>query len=269
MNIAENLKILGLSKKEIKVLGSLQDGKDTPLELARASGVSRTAVYAILKNLKKRGMANTFIRGGKKYWKVEKERNIEKNVSEAKQALLGNPEGRQELQGISDSTVVVHRGEEAIKKVMQTIFLRHKRERMQGMQGGVANIGWEKIFTPEETDAFNQGIKKNEIIIDAVLPQGWFEKEFERSGEGWAKQFEGRATRVNMIEGEYFDHGGQLFIFKSSLYLASFNEEVVIEIRHSEIQKMVLKMFAFLQDNSRLVDANALLRELMEEKQEK
>ncbi len=48
------------------------------------------------------------------------------------------------------------------------------------------------------------------------------------------------------------------------LYLLALNDELVIEIRHSDIQKMLLSMFAFIKEHGETVDANKLLRELME-----
>ena len=55
-----------------------------------------------------------------------------------------------------------------------------------------------------------------------------------------------------------------MFIFKDSLFLLALNEELIIEIRHSEVQKMILSIFEFMQDNSRSIDANELLRNLIQ-----
>jgi hypothetical protein len=51
------------------------------------------------------------------------------------------------------------------------------------------------------------------------------------------------------IDKSYFDHAGQIFIFKNSLYLISMNEALVVEIRNSELQKLIKQMFAFIEDN--------------------
>lgn len=44
----------------------------------------------------------------------------------------------------------------------------------------------------------------------------------------------------------------------------ALSEEVVIEVKNSEIQKMILAFFTFMQEHSRTIDANALLRDLIE-----
>lgn len=251
------------------MLSSLQDGINTPLLLTRATGVSRTAIYAILGNLKKRGLVHTRIVGGKKHWSLAPEREIEEVVYEAKRALLKIPEGREEVHGLSDASVIIHRGTEAVRKVLNEMLLDNKNERFYGFQGDVAAINWNKIFSVQETNAFNRAIKKNHIIAEAILPDGWFERETKNLGVEWAKDFEGRTTRVNIIDEEYFKHGGQMFIFRESIYLISLSEELIIEIRNSEIQRMMLSFFKFIQDNSQVIDANALLRTAIAELEDK
>ncbi|MDP1690040.1 MAG: hypothetical protein Q8L52_02440 [bacterium] len=41
--------------------------------------------------------------------------------------------------------------------------------------------------------------------------------------------------------------------------------EELVEVRNSEIQKMLLTFIKFMQDNSRVIDANALLRAVIAE----
>lgn len=47
------------------------------------------------------------------------------------------------------------------------------------------------------------------------------------------------------------------------MYLFALNEELIIEIRNSEIQRMILSIFEFMQENSPAIDANELLRRLI------
>lgn len=265
METANTLKLLGLSKKEEKVLIALQYGINTPLLLARATRVSRTAIYAILQNLKKRGLAHTHIVGGKKYWDITPEREIENVLYAAKRTLLEIPKGREEIHGLSDATVVIHRGAEAVRKLINGILSNHSHQRFYGFQGDVAAINWNNVFSLEETNRFNRIIKKNGIIMESILPDGWFERQTRELGSKWARDFEGRTTRVNVIDNEYFVHGGQMFIFKESIYLIALGEELIIEVRNSEIQKMLLMFFKFMQDNSQVIDANEILRKVIAE----
>lgn len=264
MQNENNLKLLGLSKKEIRVFYSLKACNYTPLAISRDTKISRTAVYAILQNFKKRGIVESKILNGHKSWKFSNDKDIDQNMYNSKKEILGLADGRKEIQGLSDSVVVIHRGAEAVRPILGNLLDDHKNEKFTGFQGNVAAVNWNKVFSLEDTNRFNRTLKKNGIIAEAILPQGWFETETKNLGVEWAKDFEGRTTRVNIIDQKYFKHGGQLFIFKDSVYLIALGEELVIEIRHSEIQKMFLSFIAFMQDNSRQIDANALLRNLIE-----
>ncbi len=244
---------------------ALRAGADTPLLLARATKVSRTAVYAILLNLKKRGLAEAHIVSGKKQWRLASERELEEMLYATKRALLQIPEGREELHGLSDATVIVHRGAPAIRKVLGELLFNHKNERFYALMGNVAVEFWNKVFPLAETNRFNLALKRNNIIAEMIAQEGILERQSRELGFSWAKDFEGRTTRVNVLDADYFAHGGQVFIFKQSIYLMALGEELVIEIRNSEIQRMILSFFKYIQDTSPVVDANALLRSVIVE----
>lgn len=259
----ERIKLLGLTRKEIRVLDALREGKDTPLLIAECTRVSRPGVYEILDRLHARGLAKSHIKDGKTYWTPAKDRDIETKLYETKRALLNIEEGVEEVRGVSDSTVIVHRGAPAILKLMDSIIKENKDERLYAIQGDIVIIGWNKIFGVEKTNELNRYIKKNHIITEAIVPSGWFERQTKLQGKKWAENFEGRMAVTHVIGEDYFNHGGQIWAFKNSLYLISMNEELIIEIRNSEIQKLILSMFQFIQDNSRKIDVNALLRDLI------
>lgn len=257
------LEILGLSHTEVKVLDAVWVGQDTPLLIARYTKVSRPAVYEILDRFKKRGLVKTNIRDGKRYWSPAKARDLEEALYSTKRALLRIEEGVEEVRGVSDATVIVHRGGEAIRALIRSMFRDHKHERMYGIQGDLVNIGWNKVFGVDATNELNRWVKSNRIIVEAIVPHGLFERLTARNGVQWARDFEGRAAVTHTIPEEYFEHGGQIFIMKDSLYLLAMNEELVIEVRNSEMQKLILSMFAFIQDHSKKIDVNALLRDLV------
>jgi len=259
----EQIKLLGLSRKEVWVLDALREGKNTPMLISEHAKVSRPAIYEILVRLHKRGLIKSNIISGKKYWSQAKERDLEQELYETKKAFFDVAEGVEEVHSLSDSTVIVHRGAGAIHKLLNNLFKENKGERLYGIQGDVVAIGWDKIFGVEGTNEINRMIKKNGIIVEGILPYGWFERQTKLLGKKWAEDFEGRASATHEINEEYFQHGGQIWIFKNSLYLMAMNEEIIIEVRNSEIQKLILSMFRFIQDNSRKFDVNARLRKLL------
>lgn len=258
--------MLGLSSKEKRVFAALVSGANTPLKLSRQTGISRPTIYTILKNLHGRGLIESHITSRHKHWELRNMQEIDRAIYELKRSLLQIPEGSEEIYGRADSVVIVHRGKGAIKKVILNVFADGKQKRFfWGFQGDISTAEWHKVFTVAETNRINRDIKQNRVITEAVLPEGWLEEQTNTLGIGWAKDFEGRTARVNVIDPKYFRHGGQCWIFSDSLYLFSLSEELIIEIRNSEIQKMILATLGFMQDNSRVIDANELLRTLITE----
>ncbi|MBI3671469.1 hypothetical protein HY249_01590 [Candidatus Azambacteria bacterium] len=252
-----------MSKKEIGVLDALRAKHSTPLDISRVVKVSRQAIYEILERLEARGLADRYIKDGKKHWRQTDDKNIEEALYGIKRQLLSIPEGVEEVYGVSDSSVIVHRGAVAIRALIQSMFRDNKDQRFYGIQGDVAAIGWNKVFGVESINEMNRWIKKNGLILEGILPYGWFERQTKLLGKKWAEDFEGRAAATHEISEGYFKHGGQIFIFKNSLYLIAMNEEIIIEVRNSEIQKLILSMFRFIQDHSKKFDVNARLRQLI------
>lgn len=213
METTESLKLLGLSKKELKVLTAVQAGSNTPVKLSKVTDVSRTAIYAILQNLKKRGIISSHVQNGKKSFVLADERQVEETLYAAKRALLKIPEGREEVHGLSDSTVIVHRGKEAVLKALLSIT-KHKHERLYGLQGNTVQQGWDSIVGPEKINEFNHDLRKNDVITEAILPYEWFEDHIAdlgpKEGLKWAKGFMGRAYSTYLIDKKYFEHAGQI-----------------------------------------------------------
>ena len=261
-----DLTILGLSRKEERVLYAVQEGIKTPLSIMRNTHISRSAIYAILQNLKRRGLIKSHITNGRKWWGLASLRDIEEGLYATKRTLLKIPLGREEVHGLSDGTIIVHRGKEAVQKILGNLLIEYKGEHFYALLGNDAAVGWTQIFDVDAINHFNRTLKKNNIIAEMILEKDFLKRETERLGKAWAKDFEGRTSRTNIINAEYFKHGSQIFIFRHSTYLLALGEEIVIEIRNSEIQKMILSFFRFMQENSDTIDANALLRKLIEAK---
>lgn len=258
------LHILGLSSKEEKVLLSVQDGHSTVVDIASNTKVTRPSVYDILKKLKKRGLVIHKTEHGKKRWCMENEKKLTDNLYLLKKKLLSFIDGKEEVEGVTDGTVIVHRGNDAIKKAIWDMFSTRKNERFLGYMGFEQTIhGWEDLFTLQEINTMNKILKENKIITEAVFPENWAENMFAKYGEVWAKDYEGRTASNVYVDAKYFHTSGQLFAFKDVMYLLALKDKMIIEVRHSDIQKMILGMYSFMKDNGEVVDINKRLRDLI------
>ncbi len=185
-------------------------------------------------------------------------------MQKTKQEFLGSPSDSEEVHESDDSLVIIHRGKSAIRHALSKLFTEISNERLFGIQGNIAENDWNEFFSIEETNQLNQNIKKNHVIVEALLPEGWFETHLKLYGTEWADEFQGRMTRTVTIEPEYFNHGGQIFMLRGSIYLLALRENILIEIQHSQIQKMLLSMFMYMQDKGRLIDPNELLKQRLQ-----
>lgn len=264
--VREIFRLLNLSTKEAKVFLSLQNGNITVVEIATHTGVSRPSVYDILKKLKYRGLVGSSIVHGKKSWSIATEKTLTEVLYDTKKAILGFADGKEEVSGATDGVVTVHRGNEAVKKAIFGMIANRKHERFLCYTAfsDLLDKGWLAIFTPDEINEFNRIVKKNGIISELVAPENWVEDHYKAMGDTWAKDYEGRASSAVYLSPKYFQHSGQIFAFKDVMYLLALNDKMIIEIRHSDIQTMVLAMYAFMKERGDTVDVNRRLRELVE-----
>lgn len=262
MELHQNLAILGLSRKERLVLLAIIEGTRTPLLIARRTKVTRPAVYDILRKLKLRGVVHSYVHNGKKYWSRARNEDIDSALYEAKRTLLSISEGANEIKGLSDGTVIMHTGKEAIGDLIAHIAKDHKNERLFTLQGSKVSGGWESMVGQEKINEFNANVKKNGILTETIIPRGWFEDTLketsEKEGLKWIQGFADRALATYQIDREFFNHAGQIFMFKSSLYLLSMKEGLIIEIRNSELQKMIKQMFSFIEEHAEKIDVNSM-----------
>ncbi|MEO7529929.1 MAG: MarR family transcriptional regulator [Sediminibacterium sp.] len=256
-------RLLGLTANAAKVLNAIKNGLKTPVQISNETGVSRPAVYSLIEQLEKQGLVVVMEGDRGKEWKLASKSQINNLLTEIKKEILSEETKEELLYQEKDVQIKIYRGRDSITSLMQHIFQKHKNEVCIGIQGDNVYEGWKNLIGIETIHEINKSIKKNSLVNQAIVPKDNFLRGIETMGVEWAKNFEGRAYRANEIDEKYFKHKAEMFLFKDAVYLLSMNEELVIEIKHSEIQKMLLLLLQYVQDTSRLVDGNGILRELM------
>ena len=268
-------KLLNLTSNEIKVFNILCDNKEskhTPLSISASTKIARPTVYITLDALKGRGLINRYTLDGKKYWRANSDSEIVELLQNSKKYLLNTPSGTESYAGsknsksndVLESIVKVYRGKEEIKSLINHLFTNHKHERWQAIQGNRVSAGWYQIFGLDGINHVNELIKKNQMITDGIMPHRWYKEEFDKYGISWAEGFMGRMAATSEIDQKYFDHDGQIFLFEDSVYLLALNEELVIEIKNSQIKSILKEMVHCITDNADKVDVNSELRKLID-----
>ncbi len=258
MNIATLAPLLRLTRNENRVLKALIRDKTTVITIASHASLPRTTVYGVLAMLKKRGIAESFISDGKTYWRIVNNVKLRRSIAETRNALLQLTDGNEEVYAEGDSTIVVHRGTAAIKKLVFEIFREHKYEKLHEVIGSLSNAGWLSMFTIEEGVALNALIKKNEHITDGIMEEHWFQTTMQEVGSEWANVYAQGATIAHIIPLEFIKHAGQIYLFKDTLYLLALDERIIIEVRNSEIVKMIKGMVEYIKEESKSLNLRAL-----------
>ncbi len=257
------LTLLGLSKKERKVLQALRDGSDTVLEVHRATKISRTAIYHIVSVLKARGLLESSRKNGRPSIRVPDDRTLSKMLYETKKELLAFPIGTDEVES-GDTQVIFHRGVEAMKTCFMKAFTENSNSRFTGLQGTNDVSQWEKTFGVEYINTINRMIKKNSLISEGIVAEGWFKACFNSFGPDWINDYLGRMGSVHCIPKEYFNHAADIYIFNTAVYLICVEDHFIIEIRHPDIAKAITQLITYVMDTTHPVDYSRIVKQLHE-----
>ena len=260
-----SLPLLALSKKEKMVLGALKEGLTTPLLIHEKTKVSRTAIYHILTVLRERGMVKKYKESGKFHYRIATEKELGDALYETKKELLSFVDGKEEVSEIKDSVIAVHRGVDALRACYHEMFTKNDGQHFVGAQGVRAYDHYKEKIGIETVNETNARIKKNKIIVEGVFAEGSLEALFGTFGKEWADGYLGRMANIHTIDAKYFDHAGEIFIFRDTVYLLSVKDLIIIEIRHSDIAVVITMLIKYIMDTTRTIDVNRRLRELMGE----
>ncbi len=258
--------LLQLSRKELEILGILEEN-DTPASLAKKCSIPRPTIYLILNKLTRRGLLVKHRIRNKPQWKKNTQENIEKLAHQLSTSLSDTQlSGNKKIRINDESEVVVHRGEKDIFELFSRLIDEHSGERMISIQGDKSGQSWDKIFSVNNINKINQKIKDQKMIREIISSPEWFLSQTKLFGIEWAKHFAGTSIRVQNMESKYLDTGAQIFVFKNSVYLVSMSDGVFIEIKNLQISKLLVLLTRFVQDHSQVMDANLLLRSIIEKK---
>lgn len=265
LTILKSLDLLQLTSHEAEVFLLLQkEPLSTPLTLSRKCAIPRASIYVALETLRKRGLAHHRRVNKKSLWSIASKNELADTLYETKKAILGFVDGKEEVRGVTDGFVTIHRGDEAVKKELIAMYTERDK-RVSGYLGALNySENWAELFKDTEIRKVNDAIKKRGMIIDAVLPDKYTEDRFKKFGVEWAKSYEGRTASTVYAPKKYFQNAGELYFFKNTMYLLALRDKMIIEIKHSDIQKMILDIFGFMKDHGERVDINRELRELIE-----
>jgi sugar-specific transcriptional regulator TrmB len=165
-DISPILKALGLLDSEIKLyLKALEDGPGTVLDLAKATGLSRQAIYVAIESLTKRGLMSNALRGKKRFYAAE---HPDKLLDYAKRRDVEMHERVQDLERMLPELELAAGGEKPVVRVFEG------KEGLRAVMADMQNTKTKVSFEIADLDAINKVLTKEDIaaLRDSVRKGG-------------------------------------------------------------------------------------------------
>lgn len=255
--------ILGLTTNERDIL-KLLPTHPTPLKITEASDIPRPTVYVTLEKLAQRGLVQKRREGKKRYWVTHIPKETKQNISNYKLHLDAHEEKKDSLQLSEDTQIKIHKGKAGILGIFLKMIKTNTGQNMLQFQGNNIANSWAKVIGAKDINKINKLIKKEKTVSEIVASLTWIKSQVNLFGRDWARDFEGRTLKMNVLDEKYLDFESQIFISGDSAYIFHMPEVLAIEILNTSIVKMLKSMILFIQDNSRAIDGNALVRGMID-----
>ncbi len=227
---------LGFSDKEAAVYEALyQRGANSVSTLASITGVKRTSVYDIAKELLARGLIITFQQGGTTYFAVD---DVKKLYLDQKEKLHFAEKIIENLKsgGLGDNgmQVTYYKGQEGYREMYEDILRYSPKELLCMMNIDNFYIGIdderEKQWTKER---HQKGIKVRLILQDSKIAREMKEVSSKINRE------------IKIIPANKFPFQSSSFIYKDYVTFFHTNNDVFtgIRIQHPEFYRLQMEMF--------------------------
>ncbi|MBI2663213.1 hypothetical protein HYX15_01635 [Candidatus Woesearchaeota archaeon] len=172
--IEDSLKKIGLTEGETKVyLSLLELGSSSTGKITRRSGISGSKVYEVLDRLSNKGLVNSVIKNGVKYFESSSPTKILGYLEEKKEEI---EKEKQEIQRIIPNLILkqqstikteirVYTGWEGMKTVNEDI-INNLRKGEEWLSMGLTEQPktWEIYFTKKQKIRAKKGIKHKHLI---------------------------------------------------------------------------------------------------------
>lgn len=266
----KSFKVLSLTDTETAILNILNLPKNVQ-KIAEDSGISRTGVNHVLKNLVDKGLVKYLLIGKRRsYLAISLEELSQKFRQTLEEIDIVNKDKKGTKIKISkEDEFIIHVGAKEIIPAYRRIATENKNERIRAIQH---HRSWNQLIekiTPEQLVEFNEVIKKNNIIIDGMLNKSAYNtyreeiKSNPKKHTEAVESLEGRMADYTVFPDEFFDYDAEIWIFKTTTLIINWHEEVAIEITNVNITGFLRDMFEFVKAGGSKLDHNKAIRELL------
>jgi predicted transcriptional regulator len=266
----KSLSFLDLTDAEIMILHAFEQAK-TFQEVSREADIPRTTIAFMTKNLMRRNLVIP-VKNGKRFRYVSiTEAQLHNNL----QAIIGEMSSvAAERKGAHiklsrENEFTIHTGLREIIPAHARIASLHLDQRVYAIQPNKSWMNMHKKLSPTQLIGFNESIKKNHIILEAILQEnayklyGAFFKSDPRAIKAIAASFINRMADYATVPERFFDYHAELWLFKTTVLIINWEEEVAIEMVNPNIMGFFKDMFELVKASSAKIDHNQAMRDLL------
>ncbi len=267
----KSLSFLGLSKKEILVLEGFSEAR-SHTEVAETTHMPRTTIAFIGKQLLQKGLLLP-IKQGKRFNYIslteEQLRNRLLQTLGEIRATANERKGAQ-IRISKESEFIIHVGLKEVIEAYSRIAAFNKDNRIKAIQSYKSWITIVEKLGPEGLIRFNQFVRDNNLIIDGILQ----DKQYDWYGEylkehpqpesvDTAESLGQRMADYTLVPSEFFNVYSEIWIFRSTVIIINWQDEVAIEITNDQIMSFLRDMFEFVKMGGKKINHEEYLRNMI------
>lgn len=268
----KSLSFLGLDQKEVLILEAFREAK-SHREAAEKTRIPRTSVAFVVKNLVKKGLLLP-VRNGKRFLYVSlTEQQLHNRLLQilGEMRATANERKGAQIRISKESEFTIHVGLNEVIEAYSRIAAINKDTRIKAIQSYKSWITIVEKLGPEGLIRFNKHVRDNNLIIDGILQ----DKQYDWYGEylkghpqaesiDTAESLGQRMADYTLVPSEFFNVYSEIWIFRSTVIIINWHDEVAIEITNDQMMSFLRDMFEFVKMGGKKINHEEYLREMMD-----
>lgn len=243
-------RIIGFTKDESKVYRALADEPFTVANVTKKTRLARMTCHYILIRFLKRGLVSRMKRQRHfLYTKISPE-EVATHI-----ATLSDSVGKSELPSTSrDARVSVHKGKQSIYALYEKVCKESVGERVYTIQPTASTKYIFDHYSVHELDRLHVLMGENELIIDDIIEEDFFQPIYEKHGAGFESAIQtllDRMTATYALPEGSLASKSDMVIFGDVVLFIDWKEEIALEIRVAEIVALCLDLFKTFKSQTR------------------
>lgn len=268
----KSLSLLGLNEKEVKILEALKTTKSHQ-EVATEINIPRTTTAFTIKNLVNKGLVLP-VEYGKRFRYIslnetQLQSRLKRFLGEVSDAV-SKRKGAQ-IKISKESQFIIHVGLNEVIEAYSRIAALNKDTRIKAIQSYKSWITIVEKLGPDGLIKFNQFVRDNNLIIDGILQDkqydwyGEYLKEHpQQESTDTAESLGERMADYTLVPSEFFNVYSEIWIFRTTVIIINWRDEVAIEITNDQMMGFLRDMFEFVKMGGRKINHEEKLREMLE-----